>query len=87
MAWAEEMWASRRWPMRLRLGGLRRSRARTNHPELAGSYAVRALPRMSDATHAAALGLVDELIGMGSAETRQPERRRATVIDRPAVHA
>jgi hypothetical protein len=73
--------------MRLRLGGLRRSRARTNHPELAGSYAVRALPRMSDATHAAALALVDELIAMGSPEARQPERPSAAFIDRTAVHA
>ena len=87
MAWGEEMWATRHWPLRLRLGGLRRSRARTNHPELAGSYAVRALPRMSDTTHVAALGLVDELIAMGSSETRQPERLQAAVIDGPAVHA
>jgi hypothetical protein len=87
MAWADEMWAARRWPIRWRLGGLRRSKARTNHPELAGSYAVRALPRMSDATHAAALALVDELIAIGTREALEPEPLRAQVIDRPAVHA
>ncbi len=87
MAWADEMWASRRWPLRCRLGGLRRSKARTNHPELAGSYAVRALPRMSDATHAAALALVDELIAMGPREALESELLRARVIDRPAVPA
>jgi hypothetical protein len=85
MAWADEMWATRRWPLRCRLGGLRRSKARTNHPELAGSYAVRALPRMSGTTHAAALALVDELIAMGSRPTIEPLRAR--IIDRPAVHA
>jgi hypothetical protein len=87
MAWADQMWASRRWPLRCRLGGLRRSRARTNHPELAGSYAVRALPRMSAATHAAALALVDELIAMGSPQALEPEPLRAPSIERPAVHA
>jgi hypothetical protein len=87
MAWADQMWASRRWPLRCRLGGLRRSRARTNHPELAGSYAVRALPRMSAATHAAALALVDELIAMGSPQALEPEPLRAPTIERPAVHA
>jgi hypothetical protein len=66
MAWADEMWASRRWPLRCRLTALRRGRARAQHPELAGSYAVRALPRMSDSTHAAALALIDELIAMQS---------------------
>jgi hypothetical protein len=87
MAWADEMWASRRWPVRCRLGGLRRSKARTNHPELAGSYAVRALPRMSATTHAAALALVDELIATGSPMALEPEPLRAPSIDRPAVHA
>lgn len=86
MAWADEMWARRRWPLRCRLGGLRRGKARTCHPELAGSYAVRALPRMSHATHAAALGLIDELIAMGSRDTLEPEPMRL-LIDRPAVHA
>jgi len=87
MAWADEMWAARRWPLRWRLGGVRRSKAPTNHPELAGSYAVRALPRMSDATHAAALALVDELIAMGSREALEPELLRAPLIDRTAVRA
>jgi hypothetical protein len=87
MAWADEMWATRRWPLRCRLGAYRRSKARTNHPELAGSYAVRALPRMSDTTHAAALALVDELIAMGTRETLEPELFGVSVIDRPAVHA
>ena len=87
MAWADQMWAARRWPLRYRLGGLRRSKARTNHPELAGSYAVRALPRMSAATHAAALALVDELIAMGSPRTLEAEPLRAPTIDRPAIPA
>jgi hypothetical protein len=73
MTWADEMWASRRWPLRCRLTALRRGKARASHPELAGSYAVRALPRMSDRTHTAALALIDQLIGMGSREIREPE--------------
>jgi hypothetical protein len=86
MTWADEMWAIRPWPLRCRLTAYRR-KARTNHPELAGSYAVRALPRMSHAAHAAALALVDELIAMGSRERLEPEPVSLQLIDRPAVHA
>jgi hypothetical protein len=87
MAWADRMWATRRWPLRSRLAAYRRNKARTNHPELAGSYAVRALPRMSDAAHAAALALVDELIAMGSPQALEPEPVREAITDRPAVPA
>ncbi len=82
MAWADEMWASRRWPLRCRLRALRRGRARASHPELAGSYAVRALPRMSGRTHAAALALVDELIGMGSRGVRDPQPALSAPVTR-----
>ena len=86
-AWADELWASRRWPLRWRLTAYRRNKARTNHPELAGSYAVRALPRMSDARHAAALELVDELIAMGSGKALEIDSLRPPVNDRQPVHA
>jgi hypothetical protein len=85
MAWADEMWASRRWPLRCRLTALRRGKARASHPELAGSYAVRALPRMSDRTHTAALALIDQLIGMGSREIREPEPVRARATNQLTV--
>jgi hypothetical protein len=85
MSWADEIWASRRWPLRCRLTALRRGRARTTHPELAGSYAVRALPRMSERTHGAALALVDELVAMGSHETLEPEPVRKPLTRPPAV--
>jgi hypothetical protein len=85
MAWADEMWASRRWPLRCRLTALRRGKARASHPELAGSYAVRALPRMSARTHAAALALVDELAGMGRKKPRGREPVRSRRNHRPAA--
>jgi hypothetical protein len=85
MAWADEMWATRRWPLRCRLTALRRGKARASHPELAGSYAVRALPRMSDRTHAAALALVDELVAMGPREPLDAEPVRPPLTNRPAV--
>jgi hypothetical protein len=85
MAWADEMWATRRWPLRCRLTALRRGKARASHPELAGSYAVRALPRMSDRTHAAALALVDELVSMGPREPLDDESVRPRRANRPAV--
>ena len=66
LAWADEQWERRRWPARCRLIAVRRGRSRVSHPEVAGSYAVRALPRMCDQTHTQALDLVDELIGFGT---------------------
>lgn len=66
LAWADELWERRRWPARCRLIAVRRGRSRVSHPEVAGSYAVRALPRMCEQTHAQALKLIDELIELGS---------------------
>ncbi len=72
LAWADELWEQRRWPVRCRLIAARRSRSRVSHPEVAGSYAVRALPRMCDQTHAQALGLVDELIELRAERVSDP---------------
>ena len=47
--------------MRLR----RASRERSSDPEPAGTYAVHAIGRVTEKTHAAALALIDELIAMG----------------------
>lgn len=75
LAWADELWERRRWPARCRLIAVRRGRSRVSHPEVAGSYAVRALPRMCDQTHAQALALVDELIELGAERASHCERR------------
>ncbi len=74
LAWADELWERRRWPARCRLIAVRRARSRVSHPEVAGSYAVRALPRMCDQTHAEALELVDELIELGAEHGRDAQR-------------
>ena len=83
LSWADDLWMSRRWPIRCRFTTARRRRQRVSHPEAAGSYATRAIPKLSDELHAAALALVDELIAIGApyaleAEPvrRQPERAR-----------
>jgi hypothetical protein len=49
--------------MRLR----RAYKERSSDPEPAGTYAVHAIGRLTDETHAAALALVDELIAMAPA--------------------
>ncbi len=83
LGWADDLWERRRWPVCCRLIGVRRGRSRVSHPEVAGSYAVRALPRMSDQTHAQALALVDELIAMGSDGGPEHERE----LTSPAMSA
>jgi hypothetical protein len=74
MSWADEQWARRRWPVNCRLAAARRRKKRAKYPESAGSYAIRAIPRLGDRTHAAALELLDELIAISapSAERRGP---------------
>jgi hypothetical protein len=64
LGWADELWLRRRWPARSGFLTARRRRQRIGHPEAAASYAIRAIPKLSDETHAAALALVDELISM-----------------------
>ena len=41
-------------------------RERSTDPEPAGTYAVHAIGKVTDETHAAALALVDELIAIGA---------------------
>ena len=43
---------------------------RSTDPEPAGSYAVHAIGKVNDETHAAALALVDELIALGGEAPR-----------------
>jgi hypothetical protein len=69
LGWADDLWVRRRWPTRCGVLSARRRRQRVGHPEAAASYAIRAIPKLSDDTHAAALMLVDELIAIGARET------------------
>lgn len=67
IAWGDELWdrrASRSLLARLRRSRTRGERRRDAEP--AGSYAVRAIGKITDQRHAEALALVDELIGIGS---------------------
>jgi hypothetical protein len=67
LAWGDECW--RRRAARSPLGRVRSRRAhrdRSPDPEPAGMYAVHAVGKITDETHAAALALVDELVSMGA---------------------
>jgi hypothetical protein len=86
--WAEEMQRSRRtWflsrsPMRA-FGRLRRPPV-----DAIGTYAVHSIPKHTDQTHAAALGLIDELLEMPARDERVSARvlaaARTQALD-PAV--
>jgi hypothetical protein len=67
LAWGDELWDRR--ASRSLLERMRQRRAaqeRSGDPEPAGTYAVHAIGKVRDDSHAAALALVDELIEMGS---------------------
>jgi hypothetical protein len=81
LGWADELWLRRRWPARCGVLSARRRRQRVGHPEAAASYAIRAIPRLSDEMHAAALALVDELIAIGA----QDEAAARPLAGRPEV--
>ena len=66
LVWADELWerrASRSLIERLRFR--RAVQERSADPEPAGTYAVHAIGKVTEETHAAALALVDELIALG----------------------
>jgi hypothetical protein len=71
LAWADQRWerrASRSVLDRMRLR--RMYKERSTDPEPVGSYAVHAIGKVNDETHAAALALVDELIALGGEAPR-----------------
>jgi hypothetical protein len=81
--WADDLWRRRRWPIRCGVLTSRRRRQRVGHPEAAASYAIRAIPKLCDETHAAALALVDELVSNGErddVELRRTAGPRATSL-------
>jgi hypothetical protein len=66
LAWGDALWERRsaRSPLqRMRMRRVRKDRS--TDPEPAGTYAVHAIGKVNDDSHAAALALVDELIGIG----------------------
>lgn len=67
LAFGDESWRRRaaRSPLdRMRLR--RAQKDRSDDPEPAGTYAVHAIGKVTDETHAAALALLDSLVGMGA---------------------
>jgi hypothetical protein len=81
--WAEEMHRTRRtWFLRSPLRAL--TRLRRPPVDAVGSYAVHAIPKHTDQTHAAALALVDELLTIGLRDERVSARvvaARAHALD------
>src|ERR1700761_8492614 len=76
LAFGDELWtrrASRSLLERLRFR--RAAQERSHDPEPAGTYAVHAIGRVRDDSHAEALALVDELIAMGSSADALPTWR------------
>lgn len=72
-AWADEMLRSRRtWFLRSPLRAL--TRLRKPPIDAIGPYAVHAIPKHTDRTHAAVLALVDELLAIGHRDQRVSAR-------------
>jgi len=82
-AWADQVLRSRRtWFLRSPLRAL--TRLRKPPIEAIGPYAVHAIPRHTDQTHAAALAVVDELLAVGHRDDRVSARviaARAQALD------
>ena len=79
LAWADRLWIER--SSKSLLGRMRLRRAvkeRSADPEPAGTYAVHAIGKVSDESHAQALRLVDELIAMGQRGHAVPVAARPT---------
>lgn len=71
--WADQVLRSRRtWFLRSPLRAL--SRLRKPPIDAVGPYAVHAIPKHTDRTHAAALALVDELLTLGVRDERVSAR-------------
>jgi len=77
--WADEMYRSRRkWFLRSPLHAI--ERLRKPPVDAVGTYAVHAIRKHTDETHVAVLGLIDELLAIGTRD----ERVAARVIAAPA---
>lgn len=72
LAWGDELWERRRssyWLLE-RLRARRAAKAGSSVAEPAASYAVHAIDKVTDRTHAAVLALIDELIAIDSPRPR-----------------
>jgi hypothetical protein len=73
LQWADDLWQERSSHSLLERLRLRRAaKERCADPEPAGTYAVRAIGKVSEQRHAAALALVDELIAMCPVARAEP---------------
>jgi hypothetical protein len=73
LAWADALWERRCTHSLLeRMRHRRAAKERSTDPEPAGTYAVHAIGKVTEETHAAALALVDELIALGPAAGVEP---------------
>jgi hypothetical protein len=69
LAWGDECWRQRCGRSLFDRMRMRRAyNERSSDPEPAGTFAVHAIGKVTDETHARALELIDELIGLGAAE-------------------
>ena len=77
LAWADAHWRERSSKSLLERLRLRRAvKERSADPEPAGTYAVHAIGKVSDETHAETLRLIDDLIAMGQPGYAVPEAPR-----------
>jgi hypothetical protein len=81
LAWGDECWRLRAARSPLGRARLRRAhKERSTDPEPAGMYAVHAIGKVTDETHAAALALVDQLLSVTSPDalpaSRETTKRR-----------
>ena len=81
--WADQMQRTRRaWYLRSPLRAM--GRLRKPPADAVGTYAVHAIPRHTDETHASVLALIDELLSIGGRDERVSARviaARARALD------
>jgi hypothetical protein len=67
VAWGDDLWRQRSGRSVFeRIRARRAQKERSSDPEPAGTYAVHAVGKVNEGTHASALALIDELIAMGT---------------------
>jgi hypothetical protein len=80
LAWGDDRWRRRATRSPLERVRLRRAlKERSTDPEPAGTYAVHAIGKVTDETHAAALALVDSLINMAAPTYVDPGAASASI--------
>jgi hypothetical protein len=87
LEWADAMRRQRRRPLRWRGRGAPGSVDRRLGLDAAGTYAARSIRRHGDRTHAAALALINELIGMSRAPVAEQAVASTRAVSDPAETA